>query len=251
MRLILASLFLASIFTLFAVPLRAESVKFCFVKWEPYTVIIDGKATGISIDILREASARSDITATFHELPWKRCLRDVLQETMDAVIDASYRAAYLQGPASHSSMITSFWVKSNSPHQKYTGPQQWNGKSVGVVLGYIYGDVIVKNDAINKEAVNTDTDALIMLDRGLFDTALADMINSTIIIKDNDLDIRAIGPALEVSVLYPSFSPTRSTAHEKIDKAINLMIDDGTIDRIYQKYIGLNYGELLKKFSFE
>ena len=68
---------------------QAEHVRFCFSPWPPYAHVQDGEATGVSIEILREAARRARLEASFHEYPWKRCLHLVTQGELDAVVVTS------------------------------------------------------------------------------------------------------------------------------------------------------------------
>ena len=77
---------------------RAEDsvVTFCFNDWPPYSQMVDGKPSGISVEILREAATRSGLRPPFVALPWNRCLQNVRGGMIDAVIDAGPREEFLQ-----------------------------------------------------------------------------------------------------------------------------------------------------------
>lgn len=83
--------------------IRAETLKICSDVnfWYPFTMVEDGKAVGIHIDVIREALASLGMEASFRPLPWKRCLNEAKRGYMHAVATASYkddRAEYLHYP---------------------------------------------------------------------------------------------------------------------------------------------------------
>lgn len=82
---------------------RAETVKICsdLNFWYPFTMVEDGKAVGIHIDIVNEALSNLGMNAKFRPLPWKRCLNEAKVGSVDAIATASYktdRAEYLHYP---------------------------------------------------------------------------------------------------------------------------------------------------------
>lgn len=70
-------------------------------EWYPFTLVKNGVASGIHIDIIKRAFERVGVAVRFSPMPWKRCLREAMQGRVDAVATASYndeRAVYLRYP---------------------------------------------------------------------------------------------------------------------------------------------------------
>lgn len=70
-------------------------------EWYPFTLVKNGTASGMHIDIIKRAFDRVGVAVRFSPMPWKRCLREAMQGRVDAVATASYseeRAVYLRYP---------------------------------------------------------------------------------------------------------------------------------------------------------
>lgn len=81
----------------------AQTVKICsdINFWYPFTMVEDGKAVGIHIDIIRQALSNLKIDVEFKPLPWKRCLSEAEEGEVDAVATASFkdeRAVFMKYP---------------------------------------------------------------------------------------------------------------------------------------------------------
>ena len=69
--------------------------------WYPFTLVKDGQAAGIHIDIIERALHDLNYEAEFTALPWKRCLLEAQRGKYDGVATASFkdaRAEYLHYP---------------------------------------------------------------------------------------------------------------------------------------------------------
>lgn len=80
-------------FLMFSVSvLSAKEITVNYEKaWFPYAFEKNGKATGIHIDIVKEAIKKAGFDVKFVTAPWKRCLLNVKNGKSDAVIGASYK----------------------------------------------------------------------------------------------------------------------------------------------------------------
>lgn len=69
--------------------------------WYPFTMVEDGKAVGIHIDMIRQAVEQLGHQVTFLPMPWRRCLKEAELGSVDGIAVASYnteRAGYLRYP---------------------------------------------------------------------------------------------------------------------------------------------------------
>ncbi len=69
--------------------------------WYPFTMVEDGKAVGVHVEIISRALSNLGYDVEFKPLPWRRCLLQGKSGVVDAVATASYkpdRAEYLQYP---------------------------------------------------------------------------------------------------------------------------------------------------------
>ncbi|NNG02363.1 MAG: transporter substrate-binding domain-containing protein [Desulfobacteraceae bacterium] len=116
--------------------------------WYPFTYTDQGKASGIHIDIAAQALKNLGFRAEFIPLPWKRCLEQMRQGKLDAVVSASYkpdRAPYLFYPADAASTDESKWritqvayvvITGIDDPYEYTGDVQSLPLPVRAPLGY-------------------------------------------------------------------------------------------------------------------
>lgn len=224
-----------------------EVVRFCFNDWPPYAEADDEGSHGISVDILREAADRADLTAYFEELPWNRCLEMVRQGEFDAVVDALIRPEYLQGPTSFSLYANLFWVQDGSPYQ---APEmsEMAGARLGLVAGYDYPPDLLDQAAQLKLTIEYSVDDwanIRQLAFGRVDVIVADFVGTHIYATEQGLAVHPLTPAHSVDSLYPSFNSTKAGMQHAIDGAIRGMLEDGTVDRIYEDHIGVSFSEIL------
>jgi len=224
------------------------AVTFCFNNWPPYTQMVEGKPAGLSVEILREAAARTGLRPTFVELPWNRCLQSVRGGYVDAVIDAAPRAEFLQGPASFSVYTNTFWVRDNDPLHAFDLPALQNYR-IGLVNGYVYPKPL--HDALRPPAYqieySVDDPANVMkLGYGRVDAIIGDYIATRVLAREHRLSLRALQPPHSFDRLYPSFNRNRADLHKRIDVAIAAMIKEGFVDEIYHRRFGISLTDLIK-----
>ncbi len=224
-----------------------DSLKFCFNQWPPFAMYEQGLYQGISVDIIKEASRRLEQPAEFVELPWKRCLQNVEDGTMDAVIDAADREQFIQGPASFSIYSDTLWVHTDSNFQTI---EDLKNRSIGLVDGYKYSQSV--QDLIDELKLSSET---AMDDQGNLrkiafkrvDTGIADLVSTFDIIKQRQFNLRPILPPVSVDKLYLSFSRQRTEVQKKYNQQFEDLIAEGFVDKVYQRYIGESFSDLVKK----
>ena len=225
----------------------AKTVRFCFNNWAPYAVA-DAKGThGISVEILVEAAKRAGLNATFEELPWNRCLEMVRQGKLDAVMDAAERDEFLQGPVGYVVYSNTLWVREADYRDGMT-LEDLAGKRVGLVDGYVYPDGfldLLKTKSMPLEYSVDDEQNIQKLAFSRVDAIVADFVSTLLFARERGLKIRALVPAHSFDRLYPSFSREREELHRLIDRSLDEMMKDGSINRIYRAQIGIGIDEAL------
>jgi|GEM_PF-908795 len=247
-RLLVAATVLAA--ACLAPPIKAdeENVSFCFNDWPPYSVMKDGAAEGITVEILRGAADRAGLAATFRELPWKRCLQMVETGQVDAVMDAAERDEYLQGEASSTVYTNTFWVRADDPSKTFDSAML-QGKSVGLVDGYRYGDEldeILSQPGVHREYSKDDSTNIRKLSFKRVDVIIGDFASTQYFAKENGLSLRALVPSHSFDRLYPSFNKNKASAQSRINTALRSMIADGTVDTIYRKKLGVSFSDVVR-----
>lgn len=233
---------------------RAEDARYCFNNWPPYTYLDDtGEAVGISIDILKQASQRAGYEPVFTELPWERCLRDVVEGRQDAVIDAASRDAYLQGNVSFSVYTNTFWIRDGNDDAIPLQPS-FKGHRLGLVRGYVYGDELDEEIAQSGAIIDyakDDWQNVRKLSYGRTDAIIGDYVSTRIFAMENDLDVKPVLPHHSFDRLYPSFNLGQDVMHAKINTVLAEMMKDGTIDRIYLDALGVPFSDIIPDMNPE
>lgn len=225
---------------------NAKEISFCFNDWPPYSKLENDKPAGISVEILREAARRAGYSATFRELPWKRCLDLVKKGEIDAVIDAADRDEFLQGPVSVSLYTNTFWVHDKSGLKKLDF-EALRGKTIGLVNGYKYpkqlSDDIARAEMKIDYAVDDATN-LRKLGFGRVDVIVADHVSTLLEVKTKGLTLTPLSPAHSADRLYASFNPARQAAQKTINDALAAMLADGFVDRVYRRHLGIGFKDV-------
>ncbi len=185
----------------------------------------------------------------FVELPWKRCLEMVRRGELDAVIDAAERPEFLQGPTSFSLYSNTIWVNGEAPAGVH-GFGDLRGKTIGLIDGYVYPDSLTADigaAGLTIEYSVDDETNLRKLAFGRVDAVVGDLVSTTVLIRDRGLtNLRPILPSHSADRLYPSFARDRKAAHAAFDSALEAMMQDGFIDSVYEKHIGLRFSDFEK-----
>ncbi|MDB5362829.1 MAG: hypothetical protein JWO51_4126 [Rhodospirillales bacterium] len=225
---------------------RAGALRACFVAWPPYEETVDGKAAGLSVEIMTEAARRAGYQIQFVERPWQRCLSDVTEGTADLFLDGSDYPDYLKGRNPTAAFVNAFFVRTDDPLQRYDGLDALTGHSVGLVRTYKYPAEIQNHPGLQRNlAPETDQQQAAMLAAGRFDLLLGDLVNIRALAAVDRLPIRNLAPPFSVTPLYPHFGQSDAVPMRRIDEAVGAMAADGAIDRIYRARLGTGLSELL------
>ncbi len=82
---------------------------------------------------------------------------------------------------------------------------------------------------------------------GRADACVVSRFQGTFLVEQNDLPIKAVGGIVDAEVNAMTFKKGQSELKAAVDKALNSMIEDGTLTRISRKWLGLDMvGELSK-----
>lgn len=238
---------LLSIFPQRSVWASDSEVSFCFNDWPPYATKSADGAAGISVSIIEQAAQRIGIQVSFQELPWNRCLQKVKDGEVDAVIDAAERPEFIQGPTSFSLFSDTFWVREDSGIKNYS---DISGGRVGLVDGYNYsGPLLAYLDdlKLQREMTIDDPTNIRKLAFGRVKVIIADFASTLLFARQHSLKISPILPPFSYDHLYASFSQDRAEIQRRFDQSFSELLKDGSIDAVYQQYLGTGYSEMLRQ----
>ncbi len=149
--------------------------------YPPYEMVIDGKLTGLHIDLVYAVAKRIGIKVNFKSVPWKRAINMVKKGTADAITyigktpEREEFIYYNDGNILSSSAYGFIILKNRIDEIKYTGElDSVEGYSIGVQLGYSYGAKFDNAKNLKKHVVNKSDQLIALLLKGRDDLAVID-----------------------------------------------------------------------------
>jgi polar amino acid transport system substrate-binding protein len=137
--------------------------------WAPYSSVVNGKAEGFAVDVVREAYAAVGITVEFEVLPYVRCMAKAragkLIGCFDAVPNGMIKPHYLWHAHPLFTTHMNVYALAASPEQGMSATQL-EGKTVGVARDYEYGDEFDLNTKIVRKVVDKNEQGFKMLQAG-------------------------------------------------------------------------------------
>ena len=226
-----------------------ETLDFCFVVWEPFTKIDDtGMPAGLTIEIVTEAAKRAGYQATFTPLPWKRCLAFVTEKRFDAALDIIDRPGFIHGNQPTALHIEHFWARKGQPGSLFSTAEARKTASLVLMTGYHYPDEILNNSFSALTWVAEEKQAAKLVSTGRVDLTLAGFGVMAPLVKKYSFEIKPLLPPHAVHRLYPGFNSDAKEKMIRLDEAIRSLHDDGFVDRIHEKYLGISYTNQLRQF---
>ena len=232
----------------------AQSLQIRTLENPPLEYMLDGKVTGVAVDLTREALRRTDLEANIEIRPWKRVLYEVAEGQADAAINTGRspeREAW--GLFPDESLIDETYVLFAS--RPMSLPDDLTGienLSLGNQLGYFYGEHFhtkVTNDRFRSvETTLTIERNLEKLKAKRIDLFIGDMLPTRYYISQMGLgnEIHMVlregtdqPLVVSVSPTYAAFSrKTISPLYvERFSQALRKMKEDGTYSRIVDAYL--------------
>jgi polar amino acid transport system substrate-binding protein len=134
--------------------------------WAPYSSVVDGKARGFAVDVVREAFAAVGVEVKFEVLPYARCLAKAksghVVGCFDAVQNSMIASSYLWHDTPLFTTHMNVYALPGSTESGLTA-RALEGKSVGVVRDYEYGDEFDLNARIVRKVVDKNEHGFKML----------------------------------------------------------------------------------------
>jgi polar amino acid transport system substrate-binding protein len=224
----------------------ADKLTFAYEPYPPYEFDQGGTSVGTDVDIIKAVCARSGYEAKFVSEPWKRCEEEVKAGTVDAIFSlfkTDEREKFLYFPSQNLSYERDVIIAKNGT-QKVYNLEGLNGKSVGTVVEYSYGDAFdnaTKQNLFKNEVCPNNEQLLLMLDGGRMQYAIInDLVYNSLTKKlSNRGAFEILYPQVN-DPMYVAFSKAKGDKEKKVaeqfSKVILEMKQNGEIKRIMQKY---------------
>ncbi|MDX1694039.1 MAG: transporter substrate-binding domain-containing protein [Ketobacteraceae bacterium] len=224
---------------------QADPVRLCGVEWPPFTKVREGKIVGgLSFDIYQEAFSRLGRGFVAYALPWPRCLRQVSEGNLDAVIDNDKLDPFIGGKHPTAVYPVAIYTRADHPTMAFSY-QALEDKKVGMVRGYDYTPDIKQKMTWKPRYATDDQQLFRMLKAGRFDYVLADIFSAEIHAANAGLEVRRLEPVVDSTFLYLVFNARHAELVKQYDHVIGQMIEEGVLDKLYLRYLPFSYQQVL------
>ena len=228
----------------------ADTISIRSDNWCPYACDTSSPLPGYMVEATRAIFAKHGHRIDFKTSDWIDSIKDTRANKVTALIGCSRADApdFIFPERPLGQMINHYFVKKNS-NWSYNGRQSLNGKRIGVIANYTYGDAVdnlVKTkhkSLIIFSGVDPLGQILKKMDEGQLDA----FVESPIVLsfhlgnhKQATDKFKAVSPNLANDPdLYIAFSPNNPKSAqyaEIISKGIDEMRRSGELERILQRY---------------
>lgn len=155
----------------------AEKIVFAIVEdFPPYQYVEKGQATGIDVDVLREACKQLGLDSEFRVLPWKRILKNAKEGRVTAIPSLLYkeeRTTFLYFGTEPTHINTDSIMARKGSSIKVSKLDDLKNKVVGVIRGYSYGPAFDSYQGLKKEICDDHSVLIRILNKGRIDMAVA------------------------------------------------------------------------------
>lgn len=221
----------------------ATTIKLCGIHWPPFTFSEKQDLThGLSIDIYTEAFRRLDMHIDAKVMPWQRCVKLVKYGSMDALIDNTPSNDFLNGSAPTAFYPLAIYVRDDFKQTTFSWSAMKN-KDVAMVKGYDYTEKISSYKHWNKLLLQSETVLVKLLKAKRYDYVLLDIFAAKHLEKTHNIKLRMLEPMVDSPLLYLVFNKKKQALKDKFDTKVIEMINDGTMDSLYLKYLPHSYND--------
>jgi polar amino acid transport system substrate-binding protein len=233
-------------FVAFAVLISAQQQALVAVTefWPPYRIDIDGKLSGIDIDLIRALEDRIGIPIEVQRHPFARCLEMIRQGQADLITGIAYtpeREEYIRySPQSYSDVRPVFYVATG----KGATVQQYEdlyGLRIGYSLNSAYFEPFNSDAELTKVGLSNEEQVLRMLAFGRVDAIIGTNPNLA-------YDVARLGfvhrveqtvyqpePRTPLYFGYPR-NAGRQDLFDDIDLALGQLLEEGVVESILEGY---------------
>jgi len=221
----------------------ATTVKLCGVQWPPFTYGEQQNLNhGLSIDIYTQAFKRLNMTIDAKKMPWQRCEKLVTHGSMDALIDNTHSDKFINGPTPTAFYPLAVYVRNDFKQTKFSW-QAMENKYVAMVRGYDYTDKISSFKLWHKSLVLSEDVLVRMLKAKRYDYIVLDIFAAQHLAKKHNMKLKMLDPMVDSPMLYLVFNKNKQILKDQFNEKIIEMINDGTMDRLYLKYLPHSYSD--------
>lgn len=227
--------------------LNAKALTICGANFPPSTIVENNQIVrGYAVDIIEEAFKRLEWQYQINNLPWSRCVLMVKSGGLDAVIDTSvYNSPIITGQHPISYNQLAMYVRYDFVENDYSA-SSLKGQLIGLPRGYTSYLQLAEQHGWTVHEADNEENMFIMLDKGRFNYVLSDTLTAQKMALKVGAKVRHLNPIVASQNYYLGFSPDNRGLVSEFDEVLSEMIQDGTLNRIYLRYLPYTYQEMQK-----
>jgi len=212
--------------------------------WPPFVMKGEINNQGISIDIMTAALVTQGYKVNFKIMSWSRAINEVKEGRVDLLPGTWFtkeRTGYLTFSESYLNNSLKFIKKAGDTFE-YDGIASLDGKKIGIVRGYGYGDEFLKATNFVRPESNDLIVNLKKLSAGRIDLTLEDELVAKSSITANGLNIKDYSftnNALSANPLYVTSGKANPRSDELIgafNKGLLVIKSNGKFNEILNRY---------------
>ncbi|QIZ08886.1 transporter substrate-binding domain-containing protein [Priestia megaterium] len=218
--------------------------------FKPFNYKEDGKLTGFDVEIGEALAKKMDMKPKAITFPFETIIQGLRDKKFDAILgsmtvtEERQKAVDFTNPYYKSG--SRIFISANNTAIK--SKADLKGKKIGVTPATIYEKLAKELTDQDKVMVYSQGDmtALMDLATGRVDAVICDDIFGKVGITQGDLKIKAVDELLQVDNQAIATNKEDKELTNKINKALDEIIADGTYEKISKKWFGYNLMETEK-----
>ena len=200
----------------------------------------DGNYTGFDIDLWKEIAKRIDVDYELKPMDFNGLIPGLVTGNLDAALAAIFIKSEREEKIdfSHPYFRAGLKVMVPADNTDIKGPEDLAGKVVAVKLGTATVDYVEKLNPKKVVKFPNIDQAYLEVATGGADAAMHDTPNVLYYIKTAGKGrVKAVGPDVKAAQYGIAF-PQGSALRDKVNVALLKMMEDGTYDKLYEKWFG-------------
>lgn len=201
----------------------------------------DGKLVGFDVEIGEALAKKMGMKPVPVTNPWETLIQGLQAKKYDvilgsmAITEDRMKSVSFTNPYYRSGAQIFVSKKNNS----ISSVEDLKGKKVGVVKASTFKTLVAKHtDQITE--YDSDLTALMDLEPGRIDAVVTDQMVGFRMIKEGNSTIKEVGKPLNLEEMAIAVRKEDQEMVEKINKALDEIIQDGTYEKISNKWFGRN-----------
>jgi polar amino acid transport system substrate-binding protein len=225
-----------------------ETITIGFTNNPPYAYQQAGAEKGIRLEIAAEIVKRAGYHFVPAFLPWKRAVEHATSGKIDGISGIWYsperRELFHYPRYSFTFERTALYQKVGTNEVGYRDFGDFRGLRIGTIRGYAYPKEFLSADSFTRDEASDIEQSLGKLSAGRVDVALAESDSGDYLL--NELGLKGsvyktrhyFDGGVWNFVAFSRNSPAGKRIAKQFDEIMPKLIEDGTYQRIYKKYLG-------------